>query len=141
MISPLFRSLAISLLVAFVVGGAVTAAAASLGGLRTSSLSASSATVATHAAGTAVRWSPVFEKTGWVLDSITLATVAGDTFTASESVRIAIIDGSGAAVCEPAATVGSVSSSVTIDRATLDKYCGGAVSMSRVMSVAILVAR
>ena len=141
MIPRLVRSLAISLLVALVVGGAVTAAAASLGGLRTSNLSASSATVATHSAGIAVRWSPVFDKTGWVLDSITLSTVAGDTFTPSESVRVAVVDSSGAAVCEPVAIVGSASSSVTLDRATLDKYCGGAVSLARVASVALVVAR
>jgi hypothetical protein len=141
MMSRLVRSLAISFLVALVVGGAVSAAAASLGGLQTSALSANSATVATHSSGIAVRWLPVFEKTGWVLDSVTLSAVGGDTFASSESVRVAIVDGRGVAVCEPAVVVAFATTSFTLDRATLDKYCGGPVALSRVASVALVAAR
>jgi hypothetical protein len=104
--------------------GVVGASAATLGGLKTSDLGASDAAVAIHASGINATWTPLASGTSWVVNGITLTTNSGDTFAASEKLAVALVNSSGAKICEIDLTNATSTSTVSIARAAINTACG-----------------
>lgn len=134
---PLVRlSLPIVAAVTIAALGSVGASAASLGGLTTSDLGASSGTVAAHPSGLTAQWMPARSGSDWLLDGIVLGAV--EPFTDGERLKLSILDASGAALCEVSVVHSGTSAISTILRSDIDADCGPAgISFSAIDRVAV----
>jgi hypothetical protein len=122
--------------------GAVGASAATLGGLKTTDLGASDATVAIHTSGINATWTPLASGTSWVVNGITLTTNSGDTFAASEKLGIALVNSSGAKICEIDLTNATSTSTISIARATINTACGATgVDFTTIDRIAVTASR
>ncbi len=143
-VTPSVVGLSLPVLVIASVGviGLVGASAATLGGLRTTDLGASDATVAIHTTGIDVGWTPLVSGTSWVLNGITLTTSGADQFAAQESLGVALINTSGAKICEIDLINPTATTTVSIARAAINTACGSAgIDFATIDRVAVSAAR
>ncbi len=118
-------------------GAAVSASAATLGGLQTADLGAAHGGVQAHPDGVIVNWSPAFEGVAPVVGGVTVSAVAPDSFVAGEQLRVAFVAASGAAACEVAATVATAAPSLQLSRAEIESACGGSMPFSALDRIAV----
>ncbi len=122
--------------------GVVGASAATLGGLKTSDLGDSEATVAIHTSGINANWSAVASGTTWLVNGITLTTNSGDTFAAGEKIGVALVTSTGSKICEVDLTNATSTSTISIARATINASCAPAgVDFSTIDRIAVTATR
>jgi hypothetical protein len=110
--------------------------------MKTTDVGAANGTVAIHGSGVTASWTAAYSGSSWMLNGVTLSTPGADRFAAGEQVRLALIDTSGAKLCEIMATSAGQSATVTVARAGIDTACGsGGIAYSRIDRVAITAVR
>jgi hypothetical protein len=143
-VTPSLYGLSVPTLVAASIAliGVVGASAATLGGLKTSDLGATDASVAIHTSGINATWSAVASGTSWVVNGITLTTNAGDTFAANEKLGVALVNSSGAKICDVNVTNATSTTSISIARAAINTACGATgIDFSTIDRLAVTAAR
>ena len=123
--------------------GVVGASAATLGGIKTVDFGSGDASVAIHTNGITATWTPAVSGTSWVVNGITLATTSpGDTFAAGEKLGVALINSSGAKICEIDLTNATATTYISITRTAINTACGSSsVDFSTIDRLAVTATR